>query len=90
MLFLKFLVTVISWSKTAPATFGQARVLPFAMLPPFPIASQTQSTSFISIPSVFDLIEGQRRGQTNEILHKFFLPYGKPNIYLVFILSQCQ
>lgn len=90
MLFLKFLVTVITWSKTAPATFGQACVLLFAMLPPFPVVSQTQSTLFISIPSVFDLIEGRRRGQTREVLHKVFLPYGKANIYLVFILSQCQ
>lgn len=49
MLFLKFLVTIMTWSKTVPATFGQACFLLFAMLSPFPIASQTQSTLFISI-----------------------------------------
>lgn len=58
-------------SRNTPA-FGQACVLLFSTVLPFPVASQTQST--------------YSRRWTDAILFKFFLLYSKPNIYLIFIL----
>lgn len=55
-----------------PSAFGQACVLLFSTVLPFPVASQTQST--------------YSRRWTDAILFKFFLLYSKPNIYLIFIL----
>lgn len=88
MLFLKSLMTTTSWSKTTLAKFGQACVFLFTIVPSFPLASKTQSTLFISIPSLclVRLEEGEG-GKMRSCLSSF---YGNQNIYVIFILSAKQ
>lgn len=53
ILFLRSLMITTTWSKSTPAMFGQACVFLFTIVPPFSLASKTQSTLFISIPSLW-------------------------------------